>query len=229
MANSILKVDQINKNSASSVSIADPVTSLALLSATLDASPAVGREEYDGLAFYQTPVALGRGVSPSVYFTSNVADFTMANSSSAQSPFEAARDVLTLTGATTYEMEGQVTITGMGGTTRTTALEFDAGGATLTSIYYEATIATGAANTVSTVFNSFTAVAATAQVLNATVTTAAMTIRWKGLVRVNAGGTFIPQIKFSADPTGTILCKKDSYFKIWAIGSNTVGSVGNWA
>lgn len=163
------------------------------------------------------------------FFTSNVADFTLANSASAQSPFEAARDVITLPASTSYLMEGMVQITGMGGTTRTTALQFDAGTATLTGIMYHAQISTGAANTISTVFNTFTAVAATAQVLNGTVTTASATIWWKGIVRINAAGTFIPQIKFSADPTGTILSKKDSFFTLTPLGTNTAGSVGSWA
>ncbi len=164
------------------------------------------------------------------FFTSNVADFTMANSASAQSPFAAAVDVVTLPASTTYIMEGFVVITGMGATTRTTALEFDAGTATLTSIAYEGIISTGAANTIYTVApTGITAVAATAQVMNATVATAAATIRWKGIVRINAAGTFIPQIKFSADPTGTILCKKDSWFMLTPLGTNTVASVGSWA
>ncbi len=64
----------------------------------------------------------------SSFFTSNQSgDFTMANSANAQSPFAAANDVVTLPASTTYFMEGFVVITGMGGTTRTTALEFDAG------------------------------------------------------------------------------------------------------
>lgn len=165
------------------------------------------------------------------FFTSNQSgDFTMANSANAQSPFLAANDVITLPASTTYLMEGFVVITGMGGTTRTTALEFDAGTCSLTSIMYEGVIATGAANTIYTVApTGLTAVAATAQVLNATVATAAATLRWKGLVRINAAGTFIPQVKFSADPTGTILCKKESFFLMIPLGTNTVASIGSWA
>lgn len=164
------------------------------------------------------------------FFTTNVADFTLANSASAQSPFEAARDVVTVPGSTTYLFELLLQITGMGATTRTTALEFDAGTASLTSIMYEAMIATGAANTIYTVApTGIQAVVATAVVMNATVATAAAMIRARGIVRINAGGTFIPQIKFSADPTGTILCKKDSFFLMTPLGSNTVGSVGSWA
>src|ERR1700757_1974234 len=68
------------------------------------------------------------------FFTSNQSgDFTMANSASAQSPFAAANDVITLPASTTYFMKGFVEITGMGATTRTTALESDAGKARLKS------------------------------------------------------------------------------------------------
>lgn len=163
------------------------------------------------------------------FFTSNVADFTMANSASAQSPFAAAVDTITVPSDTTYEFELLLQITGMGATTRTTALEFDAGTATLTGISYLGEIFTGAANAIASASGQLHAVAATAQVLNATVATAAATIRARGLIRINAGGTLIPQIKFSADPTGTILCKKDSYFLMWPLGSKTVASVGSWA
>lgn len=163
------------------------------------------------------------------FFTSNVADFTLANSASAQSPFEAARDVITLPGSTTYLFELLLQITGMGGTTRTTALEFDAGTATLTSISYLAEIWTGAAQAIAGATGVKHSIAATAQVINATVATAAATIRAKGIVRINAGGTFIPQIKFSADPTGTLICEQDSFFVMTPLGSNTVGSIGSWA
>lgn len=162
-------------------------------------------------------------------FTSNVADFTLANSSSAQSPFEAARDVFTVAGSTTYKFELLVQITGMGGTTRTTALEFDAGTATLTSISYFGVIWPGAAQTITTTVSAKHCIAATAQVLDATRTTAAATIKAEGFVRINAAGTFIPQIKFSADPTGTIISEQDSYFLMYPLGSNTVGSVGSLA
>ena len=163
------------------------------------------------------------------FFASNVADFTLANSASAQSPFAAANDVVTLPSSTTYWFHLLVQITGMGGTTRTTALEFDAGTATLTSISYLAEIVTGAAQGIASASGTKHCITAAANILNATVATAAATIRAHGLVRINAGGTFIPQIKFSADPTGTIISEQDSHFILIPFGSNTVASVGSWA
>jgi hypothetical protein len=229
MAAGKISVDEIRKKSAASINIADPISPITAYNTALDGSAVAGKKEYDGACFYKTPTTGNRAVDAIVHFTSNVADFTMANSNAAQSPFEAARDVMTVPGSMTYEMEGLLQITGMGGTTRTTALEFDAGGCSLTSISYFAQIWTGAANAIPSASGQIHAVAATAQVMNATVATAAATIKIKGIVRINAGGTFIPQVKFSADPTGTIKCLKDSYFKLTPLGSNTVGSVGNWA
>lgn len=169
-------------------------------------------------------------ISLEAFFISNVADFTMANSANAQSPFAAAVDVITLPASTTYLFEGYIYITGMSSTTRTTALEFDAGTATLTSISYDATIATGAAATLYTVNpTGLTSQVATAKVLNATVATAAAIIRVRGIVRINGAGTFIPQVKFSADPTGTIICEQDSWFIMSPLGTNTVASVGSVA
>lgn len=164
----------------------------------------------------------------SILFTSNVANFTLANTANAQSPFEAARDVLTVAGNTTYIMRGLYQITAMGGTTRTTALEFDGGNCTFTSISYYALIQTGAAQTLGTAISIKHSIAATAQILNATVTTAACTIWFEGLVRINGAGTFIPQIKWSADPTGTPVCNKDSFIMLIPVGIKTVGSIGNW-
>lgn len=170
-------------------------------------------------------------IQMAAFFSSNQAgDFTLANSNAAQSPFAAANDVITLPGATTYLFELFVQLAGMGGTTRTTALEFDAGTASLTSICYDATIATGAANAIYTVNpTGITAIVATAVVMNATVATAAAIIRARGIVRINVAGTFIPQIKFSADPTGTLLSKKESFFLMTPLGTNTVASIGSWA
>jgi hypothetical protein len=163
-----------------------------------------------------------------ILFTSNVADFTMANSANAQSPFEAARDILTVAGDTTYILEALIQITGMGGTTHTTALEFDAGNCTFTSISYHACMSVGAAQTVESAFLGKHCIVATAEIINATTASPATTIWIKGIVRINGAGTFIPQVKFSADPTGTILCKCNSFLSLMPLGVKTIGSIGNW-
>jgi len=50
-----------------------------------------------------------------------------------------------------------------------------------------------------------------------------------GFVFVNAAGTIIPQVTFSAGPTGTCEVALDSFFEIWVTGPNAVNYVGDWS
>lgn len=202
------------------------LTPLVLTTGALNTNAVAGGIEYDGKAFYSATVANGRGVVPSVQFTSSTATFAFPNNASANPVFASTEDAFNLEAGTSYFFEGMYEITGMGATTRTTATLFG-GTATLTSIRYFAMIQTGAANALGTTQSTKSCVAATAQVLNATATTAAEIIYVRGVVRCNGGGTFIPQVQHSADPTGTILVAVNSWFKIEPIGSNTVLKSGN--
>ena len=177
-------------------------------------------------AYVAAPSTGFPGVVTREQFTSNTGTVSFPNNASANSPFAAANDTFTLQAATTYFFEGLYHLTGMGATTRTTATLFG-GTATLTSIAYRALIHTGAANALGTTQSTKTCVNATANVLNATVTTAAEAIEVRGIVRVNAGGTFIPQIQHSADPTGTILAQTNCYFRIYPVATNATVFVGD--
>lgn len=187
---------------------------------------AAGAVEYDGKVFYNTAVASTRQVTTTQQFISNTSDFTMANNNLPQSVFAAANDEITVDASTSYFFEATYYITGMGATTRTTGTLFG-GTATFTSIRYFAMIQTGAANALGTVQSTKSCVTATNNVLNATVATAAAVITLKGIMRINGAGTIIPQIQFSANPTGTILGMTNSWFRIWPIGTNAVAAVGN--
>ena len=166
------------------------------------------------------------GVLTREQFTSNTGTVSFPNNASANSPFAAANDTFTLQPGT-YFFDGLYHLTGMGATTRTTATLFS-GTATLTSITYRALIQTGAANALSTAQSTKTCVTATANVLNATVTTAAEAIEIRcGIVRVSVAGTFIPQIQHSADPTGTILAQTNCHFRIHRVADNTTAFVGD--
>ena len=157
-----------------------------------------------------------------------ISDVTLANSANAQAYLTAAVDTLTVEAATLYEFETVIEIEGMGGTTRTTSFLFG-GTATFTSCTYWSHIHAGVANAVSTAQSTKFSNAATAQALAATNTLAAHTIKITGHISINGGGTIIPQIQFSADPTGTILAKVGTYFKATPIGTNATASVGAWA
>lgn len=200
--------------------------SMNFTSGTNLTTAAAGAAEYDGKVFYNTAVASTRQVTTTQQFISNTADFTMANVATAQSVFAAGNDVITVDASTSYFFEATYYITGMGATTRTTATLFG-GTATFTSIRYFAMIQRGAANALGMAQSTKSCVTATANILDATVATAAAVITLKGIIRISAAGTIIPQIQFSANPTGTILGMTDSWFRIWPIGTNTVAAVGN--
>jgi hypothetical protein len=50
-----------------------------------------------------------------------------------------------------------------------------------------------------------------------------------GIVRINAGGTFIPQFQYSVAPGGAPTVKANSYFHMFPIGDNTVTTRGTWS
>jgi len=59
-----------------------------------------------------------------------------------------------------------------------------------------------------------------------TVTTS--TIYLRGIVRVNAAGTFIPQLTQTGTSAAAIV-GVNSFFRCWPIGSGSVTNIGNWS
>lgn len=132
-------------------------------------------------------------------------------------------------GATAYFFEGRlVTTRAAGVTSHTTGLLFG-GTATLTSIDYEVLWRTGDANAAAAV-NGLRITAATNTAVKAASTSATedTDLNVFGIVRINAGGTFIPQFQYSVAPGGAPTVKRGTYFRMWPIGSNTIVSQGTW-
>jgi hypothetical protein len=152
---------------------------------------------------------------------------TLSNSStSAQNLFSAASDALTVTAATTYLFEAMLDIA-TGSTSHTKAFGFG-GTATFTSVKYLSTLFSGAANAIATASSHLDVAAATATVLNAASTDVTAKVFLRGILRINAGGTIIPQITFSAGPGGTCELKANSFFRAMPIGLNTAEYIGDW-
>lgn len=93
------------------------------------------------------------------------------------------------------------------------------------------------ADTTSTSGNTLGAVSriygtgATATVVTAasTSTTENITVVLKGIIKTNAGGTFTPQIQYSAAPGGAPTVLANSYIKLIPLGTSAVASIGSWA
>lgn len=202
---------------------------LRLTSGTNLTTASTGALEYDGTVFYTTPVASARGVSPSVmYSISPAGGFALSTASGVQSAFPTTGDVWTLAGSTTYLMEGVYNIQKATNSV-TVAMAFAlGGGASITSILYTVWGANAAQNT-TTATTAFTVVDQVAStVVNATAT-ANSTLVFRGLIRMNAGGTVTPQINFSGTAAGTPTMLAGSYIMFTPLGTNTNNIVGNVA
>ncbi len=217
------------------------VASSTVLAGVLLTTAAAGAEEYDGVCFYDTAVASSRQVRTTEQFVCLTANGPTDNNSLLDSATAAAvfrtptNGTITLAAATSYFFEASYKLSNTGTTSHTWSTLF-AGTATLTSIQYDVSAYTGTTSGATiTALSGLQVGVATATAITAASTSATefVTVKLRGIIRVNAAGTLIPQMQASARPgaTGTpaVIILAGSYFRIWPVGSNTVGSVGNWS
>ena len=145
-------------------------------------------------------------------------------------PWFPTAGAVTVAASTTYAFEGLLhTIRTAGVVSHTTSLLFG-GTATLTSLRYEAFVKTGdvAANGAC---NASIIAVATAFVVKAASVSASenVAVYVRGTIRINAGGTLIPQFIYSAAPGGAPTVQADSFFYLNKLGSDVVASQGTWA
>lgn len=154
-------------------------------------------------------------------FTTADADFTGTNVNTAQPVFDTAQDVLTLAAATAYKIDASYYIRTTGTTSHQLGLLFG-GTATFTNIdgVYSST------NAATAVLGAVSAIPfAVATVINVSPATATATHHYvtiKGIIRVNAAGTIIPQYQWSAAPGVAGVTARGSYFKLEPLGVNTI-------
>jgi hypothetical protein len=205
------------------------VAPVKLTAGTNLTTAAEGALEFDGSSIYFTNNTTGgRGLVQAAAMSINTAAVTLNSDANPQSPFASGADTFTLTANKSYEFETLIYL-GTGATSHTTAFSpIGSGTATVTTLWW-AYLWSAAAETISTTQSAVICNDTSAKVLNAASTAVETTILVKGIIRCTSGGTIVPQITFSANPTGTNECKANSYFKIWPIGTNTVASIGAWA
>jgi hypothetical protein len=203
------------------------VPPLKFTSGTLETTAEAGAVEYDGKAFYATTVASSRQVLTAKQIATAFSVVSLTNNiTTAQSIFAAANDTLTVAAATTYRFRAHLMFN-TGATSHTTSFGFG-GTATFNSCRYNSRAQSSAADTLATPQNRRVSTASAA-VLTAASTAVTTDIVIEGIIRTSAGGTIIPQVTFSAGPTGTCETAIDSFFELEPIGSNSVAAVGNWA
>lgn len=206
---------------------------IQLTSGTNLTSALAGAIEYDGSAFYTTPVTSNRGVAETVHFLSLAANQTGTNVNTAQPWFPGGgATTITLPATTMYWIEGHLSLSRSAGTTSHTIALLFGGSATITSINYVVMVTDQ--NSASSSLSApqviegavATSVVITAASANATQ---ANTIYIWGNVRINGAGTFIPQFIYSAAPGGAPTILANSYFRMKPMGAGGVLSVGNWS
>jgi hypothetical protein len=157
------------------------------------------------------------------------ADYTASNSSSAQKVFnESANGAANVAADTTYEIEGAYHIHTTGTTSHTFAIQFG-GTATLTSIGYLTQYTIPATEVGGAVLSFWQSAAAGIPLNGAMASASHHDVYIRGLVRINAAGTFIPQFKWSSAPGGTTTVLANSFFKLTPVGSGSVTTVGSWS
>jgi hypothetical protein len=197
-----------------------------LSGASLLTSSTAGALEVDanGIQYYSHD-ASARGVVDAEQFISLTSTYTLSSSSSLQKLFNSTTNgAMTVKGSTSYFFECEFDLSSMSASSG--AFSFGFGGtATITSLKYTA-VANKAAIGTATASLMTTATVATATALVAANTTTTGHARISGIVRVNAGGTLIPQVALGVAAAAVV--GTNSWFRITPIGTNTVTNIGNW-
>ena len=207
---------------------------LEFTSGTLSTTPNDGSFEYDGTAFYGTPVASNRGVFTTQHFVARTGTKTMTSNTNLQSLFGGGtggltNGALTVAAATSYYFECSMNLSTMSGTSGNLGFSIvGAGTATFTSAAWhafglDATTQTTAA-AIGGIFNATQA--ATGNIVTAGTGTA-VSVFVKGIFRINAGGTIIPSVQLTTANAAVI--GTNTWFRCYPVGSNTIISVGNWS
>jgi len=199
-------------------------------------TPDDGSIEFDGTAFYGTPIASSRGVFVAEHFVARTGTKTMTSNTALQSIFDnttgtggLTSGALTVGASTSYFFEMSINVSAMSATSGNMGFSIvGAGTATFTSAAWHAfgldntNQATGA--NAGTTWQS--TAGATGNIITAATGTAASAIV-KGIFRINGAGTIIPSIQLTTASAAVI--GVNTWFKCYPVGTNTVISVGNWS
>lgn len=168
------------------------------------------------------------GLGTDVLVVANPAVVALSNSATtAQAIFPAAQDTLTVEADTSYLMLGSIGFN-TGATDHITSLGFALTTATVAAVKYVSdTISSAAATLATPQRKRIETVAATAVAATSTAVQTDITLR--GFIRFTLGGTIVPQVTFSAGPTGTCETDADSFLALIRVGSAAFAAVGPFA
>lgn len=152
--------------------------------------------------------------------------YTLANNTSAQPLLNGTASGAVTLPAGAYFFEGSFDVTGLSGSSHTTQLGFG-GTATISSVRYTVDSNTGAASTLAT-WQTAVITSASATSITAASTTTTVAARVRGIMRVSASGTVIPQIT-QLTASAAAVVSANSWFRFqMQSGSSTAVSSGPW-
>lgn len=151
----------------------------------------------------------------------------LAGDTSEQPMFAAANDALTVLAATTYRFRCIAQLT-TGATSASVSFSLN-GDATFTSSFAVSQGTNAASGTAAAPVMNNSVALGTAFVVCAAGTGVNKRFIVEGEFEVNAGGTIIPSVTFSADPQGTETVDVGSFFEAWSLGGAPVTSIGSWS
>ena len=194
---------------------------------TLDDTALISSSSATAKAIKST-VPAGTGVTPTVQIICPSSAQSLVSQTATQAVFSAAQDTITLQASTTYMFDGLYLLS-TGTTSHATAMSFVLTTATMTNCTWitsasaPAALNATAAGVTTAIWNSVT---------GGTVNSASVqpytTIKFNGVMRVNAAGTLVPNIAFVTNaPGGTNTTMIGSYLAFYPIGSNTIDFVGS--
>lgn len=211
-------------------------TPLQFTAGSLLTTPTPGAMNYDGSAFYATPVGLSRGLLPAQQqFVLNTTRNLTAGTTAAQSVFGSA---VRLEANTRYYYEMTILVAKNGSASNQPTINYGlsvGGGGSITSHFYtvnsSVTATLGSVNSGSEMFNYITTGFATGVPVTAAmpISTSYARVAVKGYIDMNVAGTIDFQIAFSDAPNSSCSIQPKSGIFIYPVspaGQNT--NVGSW-
>ena len=196
--------------------------------ATLSA-PVAGSLEYDGAVAYLTPgfptTTSGRGSIAAPFYYSLGSAASQSNATTIQPLFPGMSNGLYVQTGTLYDVE-IVAGVAMGNATAKTATLTLGGTATYYQYAHELAFTQSAA--LATAANSAMAFSVTSAIVTSSLINATFSFVWKGQIRVNAAGYFLPQITYSVLPA-TASLGAGSYIKVTPVFAGITNGTSNQA
>jgi len=192
----------------------------------LDATALISSTSATALAI-KSAVPAGTGVTPTIQVICPSSATALTSGTAAQNVFSPVGfDTITVQAATTYMFDGFY-ILKTGATSHFTSMSFALTTATITNMtwFVLGTANNGVGGQATSQTTTFYNSDSGGQIIGASTNSHTL-IKFEGIMRVNAAGSVVPQITFSAAPGGTNTLEIGSYLRFYPIGSNTIDSVG---